>query len=237
MFKSAQDILKDREKIFDEREVHVVSYKWDGFSPSLRFFDGEKIDEINLGKIDFNISQEKICIGSFEDKYKPCPYQKNVDRFVQCQDCAPSDIPNLKCIFEPGNCEGCVGGFCEKEHVVYLVFIGKYAKIGLTMKERFNERLIEQGADAYALLATVENRIKARKEEKELSSQLKIPENVSAKKKLKEMSKKIDKELIRIKYRGVKNRVPVGTLHFLKDYPITQPLRATPRLRPTPGLH
>ncbi|MBS3790535.1 MAG: hypothetical protein KGY66_06435, partial [Candidatus Thermoplasmatota archaeon] len=53
----------------------------------------------------------------------------------------------------------------------------------------------------------------------------------------KRMARKLDKKIIERKYRGVKNRVPVGELIFLNDYPIALPLRAKPRLRPVPGRH
>ncbi len=237
MFKQADTLFKEREKLFQEREVHVVSFGWKKFTPSLKVYNGENIEDVDLGKIDFNVSQGKICIGSFEGGYAPCPEKRTVKRFSQCQGCAPDSIPNLDCIFEPGDCTNCEGGFCEEEHAVYLVFISKHPKIGMTKKARLKKRMIEQGADAYALLATLDHRKKARAEEKELGKRLDISERISSKKKLKSMSKKVDKTTIRTKYRGVKNRVAVGKLNFLNDYPITLPLRAVPRLRPVPGIH
>lgn len=237
MFKKADTLLKDREKLINETEVHVVSYRWKSFSPELKVYDGDKIIEVDMGKIGFNVSQEKTCVGSFEDGYTPCPDKKNVDKFHQCRECAPESIPYLECIFEPQDCEDCVGGFCEDEHTVYLAFHGNHTKIGMTKKSRLKTRLIEQGADAYSLLATLPDRKEAREEENRLSEILRISQRVSKKRKLKRFSKKVDKEIIRTKYRSVKNRVPIGKLKFLNDYPITLPLRAVPRFRPTPGLH
>ncbi|MFO7791753.1 MAG: DUF2797 domain-containing protein [Candidatus Saliniplasma sp.] len=237
MFKQADTLLKDREKLINEKEVHVVSYRWDSFSPELKVFDGNDLIEVDLGKIDFNVSQEKTCIGSFEDGYTPCPHERNVDNFNQCSGCAPESIPNLECIFEPQNCSDCEGRFCEGEHAVYLAFHGYHTKIGMTKKSRIKTRLIEQGADAYSLLATLPHRKDARDEEKRLSEKLRISQRVSKKRKLKTLSKKVDKESIRTGYRSVKNRIPTGKLIFLNDYPISLPLRAVPRYRPTPGLH
>ncbi len=237
MFKKANKLLKEREKLINESEVHVVSFSWNGFTPVLKAFDGEEVREIDLGSIDLNISQEKTCVGSFDDDYTPCPKGRVVIKFNQCQECAPDSIPDLECIFEPQECEECEGGFCEEEHAVYLAFHGKYPKIGMTRKERLEERMIEQGADAYALMVTTEHRVDAREEEKGLSDRLGIPQKVGRKKKLKTFSRKIDKELIRRKYTGVDNRAPVGKLNFLNDYPISLPLRAEPRTRPTAGLH
>ena len=107
----------------------------------------------------------------------------------------------------------------------------------MTRKARLRKRLIEQGADAYALLLTVEDRKKAREEEKRLSEKLNISQRISSKKKLKRMARKLDRKIVERKYRGVKNRIPVGELSFLDEYPIALPLRAKPRLRPVPGKH
>ncbi len=237
MFKKADTLLKDRTKLLNQKEVHVISYRWNSFSPELKVYDGEDIKELDLGKIDFNTSQEKKCIGSLDNSYTPCPYERPVNNFNQCQDCAPDSIPDLKCIFEPQNCEGCEGGFCEEEHSVYIAFYGRHAKLGMTKKTRLQTRLIEQGADAYSLLATLPHRKQAREEEIRLSEKLKISQRMSKKKKLKTLFKKVDKETIRTRYRSIKNRTETGRLIFLNDYPITLPLRAVPRYRPTPGLH
>ncbi len=237
MFKKADEILRSKAKIFQEREVHVVSFKWLEFSPMLKVYNGSHISELDLGFLDMNVSKEKICIGSFEGGYTKCPYGATVSTFNQCRRCASSWIPRLECIFEPSGCENCSSEFCEKEHSVYLAFHGKYPKIGMTQKERLKQRLIEQGADAYALLATVDHRLKAREEENALSSMLNIPQRVGSKKKLAQMARKFDRTGVLTTFRGIKNRVPVGELRFLKEYPITEPLRNTPRLRPTAGIH
>ncbi|MFO7990781.1 MAG: DUF2797 domain-containing protein [Thermoplasmata archaeon] len=238
MFKKANTLLQDRQKIFDEREVHVVSYRWNEFNPALLVYDGGELEDFDLGKIDINVSQRKICVGRFEDGYDPCPKKAAVSTFDQCRDCAPDYIPKLECIFEPGDCDNCgERGFCEEEHAVYLAFHGEHMKIGMTRKKRLKRRLIEQGADAYALLATLENRKDAREEEKNLSKMLNISQRIGKKKKLKTLARKLPKDGIYTSYRGVKNRVPVGKLKFLNDYPISLPLRAVPRLRATPGVH
>ncbi len=237
MFKKADTLLKDRTKLIKQKEVHVISYRWNLFSPEPKVYDGEDLKELDLGKIDFNISQEKTCIGSLDKPYTPCPYERPVNNFNQCQTCAPDSIPDLKCIYEPQDCDVCKGGFCEEEHSVYLAFYGRHAKIGMTKKPRLQTRLIEQGADAYCLLTTLPHRKDARREEIRLSDKLNISQRIGKKKKLKTLSKRIDKETIKTKYRSVKNRVPTGKLIFLNDYPISLPLRAVPRYRPTPGLH
>ncbi len=237
MFQDAHELLKSRQTIFQEREVHAVSYRWNGFVPSLKVYDDGKIEEIDLGLIDFNISQNKYCVGSFEDGYSPCHGSRKVNKFMQCSRCAPSDIPRLECIYEPGDCTDCPGGFCKEEHAVYVAFHSILPKIGMTVKKRLRERLIEQGADAFALLATEKNRKEARQAEKELSDSLKIPQKIGRNTRLKRFAKKVDRSIIERKYRGIRNRVSVGKLKYLKDYPISLPLRAEPRLRATPGIH
>ncbi len=236
MYRNDSKLFGD-ESSHEKREVHIISYSWDGFDFELSFYDGEEIGIFNLDRIDFEVSQEKVCIGNFDGGYSPCPDQKEVDRFYQCSECAPENIPRLGCIFEPQGCEDCEGGFCGEEHVVYLVFQGVYPKVGMTRSNRLKERLIEQGADAYAVLETVENRKKARKREKELSRKLNISQRTSSKKKLEQMSRNLDQKIIKRKYRGVKNQVHIKSLKFLEDYPISLPLRTEPRLRSTSGLH
>ncbi|MBS3782368.1 MAG: DUF2797 domain-containing protein [Candidatus Thermoplasmatota archaeon] len=169
MYRKAAELLTEGDEERENREVHVIASKWDDFDHELQVYDEDSIEVLDTEEIDFNVSQEKVCVGSFEDGYTPCPEKRNVDRFRQCSECAPEDIPKLECIFDPQDCVDCEGGFCEKLHVVYLAFHGTLSKIGMTSKDRLRERLIEQGADAYALLSTVEDRKKAREEEKRLS--------------------------------------------------------------------
>ncbi len=237
MFKKADELLKDRGKLFSEREVHVVSFRWLDLSPVLEVYEDGDVFELDLGRLDMNVSKEKICVGSFKDGYTPCPEEKNVSTFNQCRSCALSWIPKLECVFEPRDCGNCSSEFCEDEHSVYLAFHGKYPKVGMTRKERLKQRMIEQGADAYAILSTLDHRTKAREEERSLSELLGISQRISGKKILEQMGKKLDRSMVLTAYRGVKNRVPVGEMRFVKGYPITEPLRNVPRLRPTAGIH
>jgi len=237
VYRKAAELLTERHEEKEIQEVHVISSKWRDFEHELKVYDGSSIEVVDTDEIDFDVSQEKICVGSFEGGYTACSEQRNVDKFRQCSECAPEEIPRLECIFEPQDCEKCEGGFCEETHVVYLAFHGTSPKIGITRKERLRERLIEQGADAYALLLTLDDRKKAREEEKRLSEKLDISQRISSKKKLKGMARRVDRKIIERNYRGVKNRIPVGELLFLDDYPIDLPLRAKPRLRPAPGRH
>ncbi|MFW5945274.1 MAG: DUF2797 domain-containing protein [Candidatus Natronoplasma sp.] len=237
VYRKAAELLTDRDEEKELQEVHVISSKWNDFEHELQIYDGGSIEVLDTEKIDFDVSQQRICVGSFEDEYEPCPEKRSVERFRQCGKCVSEEIPNQECIFEPQDCEECEGGFCDETHAVYLAFYGTLLKIGMTRKDRLRERLIEQGADAYALLSTVEDRKKAREEEKRLSQKLDISQRISSKKKLKRMARKLDKNIVERKYRGVKNRVPVDELSFLDSYPISLPLRAKPRLRPVPGRH
>jgi len=237
VYRKAAELLTERDEEKEVQEVHVISSRWDDFEHELQIYDASSIEVLDTKKIDFDVSQQKICVGSLEDGYHPCPEERSVERFRQCSGCAPEEIPKLECIFEPQDCEECEGGFCDETHAVYLAFHGTLPKVGMTRKDRLRKRLIEQGADAYALLLTVEDRKEAREEEKRLSDRLDIAQKISSKKKLNRMARKLDKDIVRRKYRGVKNRVAVGVLSFLDDYPIDLPLRAKPRLRPVPGRH
>lgn len=230
-------MLDDKRRFYKTTEVHVVSFNWKEFTPELKVFRDGEVSEPDLGYIDFNVSQGKWCVGSFDDGYTPCPHERRVSVFNQCEDCSSSFIPRQECIFEPGPCDHCPGGFCREEHVVYLAFHGVHPKVGMTLKRRLKQRIVEQGADAYAILGTYGDRVEARNNEIALGQELGIPQRVSSKETLKYMARKPDKHTVETKYRGVKNRVPVGKLHHVNDYPIPRPLRSEPRLRATPGIH
>ncbi|MFO8109625.1 MAG: DUF2797 domain-containing protein [Thermoplasmata archaeon] len=237
MFRDAQSLLDDKRTFFKVKEVHVVSFRWNEFKPELKIFQDNKLSELDVGYIDFNVSQGKWCVGNFEVVYTPCPNERQVSVFRQCKQCASPAIARQECIFEPGDCDDCPGGFCQEEHVVYLAFHGIHPKVGMTLKNRLKQRIIEQGADAYCILGTYPDRVIARKNEISLSEELDIPQRVGSKKVLKYMARKLDKHIVGRKYRAVKNQVTVGKLHFVNDYPIPRPLRGEPRLRATAGMH
>ncbi len=227
---------------------HILSYQWKGFSPLLTIYDGEQVLELDLAdveRIDMQVGKERLCVGVLsEDGYTPCPNHASITgAWSQCPDCASPFIPDLSCVFEP-KCDGSLCGveFCSRPHVVYFAMTGNLMKIGMTSEKREKQRLIEQGADAYAIIYRAKNRLDARRVEKLVSAGSGISQAHSKKDVLSEMRKKPDYEYMKVRFSRVlpdimdpSERPP--EFHILDEYPLEQPLRRVPFLRPTAGRH
>ena len=186
---------------------HAVSFGWEEFTPHLEVFDVRtgKMDEIDLEKIDWNISEERRCVGRYgQGGYLPCPSRRKVDRFDQCSNCASVWIGHQECIFEP-RCNGteCDSEICRRKHVVYVAFHGDMIKIGMTSGSRLRERGIEQGADAIAPIVDCDNRMEARAAENQISHLLKARQTVSKKESLRTILKLTDRGLYESRYEAV----------------------------------
>jgi len=169
-----------------DHPYHIIRFSWMDFRPVLIAYDlrEHEIVELDLWELDWRVTDRRICVGKFTGNgYEPCPAQRPVFRFSQCVECA--FIPDLECIFEP-KCGGdyCKTEFCSRDHVVYLAFFGPVMKVGMTGAHRLRERLIEQGADAYTVLALAGNRWAARGLEKEIAAELELRQIIPGKKAL-----------------------------------------------------
>lgn len=227
---------------------HALEFEWTDFEPSLTCWVHEsgEVEDIGLDEVDFVISDDRACVGYFADgSYHRCPGGASVERFVQCPDCAgESFIPFQECVFEP-RCHGEICGmeFCSREHILYLAFYGANTKIGMSSTRRIERRLIEQGADAYALVGAFPTRRSAREEEKRLSCQLSIPQALRQEKVLRGFVRGVDTGVIEEAHRGTASIIEsrfghrVGELHWLDGYPIELPLATAPRLMGTAGVH
>jgi hypothetical protein len=166
---------------------HVIHFGWEDFQPTLLAceLNSNNLSNVALkGHIDWTVSENKRCVGSFEeDGYHRCPEAMPVRKFDQCNQCASSWIGRQDCVFEP-QCEGglCDSPICSREHTVYLAFFGETGKIGMTTSRRLKERGIEQGADAIVPLARFPNRLKARRAEQETAERLRLTQLVRRKK-------------------------------------------------------
>ena len=176
--------IKDFRKALErDHPFHILSFYWDDFRPSLTAYDlrEREIVEMDLTKLDWRVTGRRICTGMFSDAgYRPCPAQRPVSRFSQCSKC--SFIPDLECIFDP-KCSGdyCETEFCSRDHAIYLAFFGSMVKVGMTGAHRIRERLIEQGADAFAVLAQADNRWAARGLEKKIAGELGLKQAIMGK--------------------------------------------------------
>lgn len=228
--------------------LHALAFYWEGFDPKLDCYDSfnREVVQVGFDPADFVVGGKKVCIGRFEgDRYLECPGKTPVTKFSQCDECAgEAFIEDLECIFEP-KCDGsrCDNEFCKRQHVLYLAFYDTMAKIGMSSTRRVERRLVEQGADAFAIIGTFPNRLAAREGEKEISSELDIPQWVKQQTILSRFSRPLDHEGLRARYDELRTRLgetrglSVEPLRRLEGYPLRLPLPAAPVLQDTPGVH
>ena len=247
MFTRADELWLD--DVEGRLPYHVLGYGWDGFSPQLDCLDtrtGRLVPDMVLEPVDLVVGRVRKCVGRFEgDVHIGCPDDATVTRFVQCASCAgESFIPHQECIFEP-KCDGelCDVEFCRRQHVLYLAFYGGHAKIGMSSTRRVERRLIEQGADAYAIIGTYPTRRRAREAEKEISAKLRIPQSYRQVQLLKDLTRPVDAEAIeeQMARLGASLADRFGLeperVSWLDSYPIDLPLETPPKLVETHGIH
>lgn len=207
---------------------------------------GEDVFDIDLGQVDFVIGDARECVGCLDgNSHVPCPNKASVTRFAQCADCAgESFIPFQECVFEP-KCDGdiCDMDFCKREHVLYLAFYDTKVKIGMSSTRRVERRLVEQGADAFAIIGAFPTRRRAREAEKQMSSRLRIPQALRQEAVLSGFSRVVDAVGIEERLRGLASSIEdqfdlkMERLRWLDAYPIDLPLDRPPRLMDTAGRH
>jgi len=234
----------------DALPLHAISFYWDGFEPRLECYDTvqRKVVQVGLDPAEFVVGSRKRCVGRFVgEDYHPCPHNATVTSFSQCQECAAEVyIKDQDCIFDP-KCDGslCDNEFCKRKHVLYLAFYGRMAKVGMSSAKRVGraERLVEQGADAYAVIGTFPNRLRAREEEKKVSADLHLPQWFRQQTILSNLSDPVDRVTIAQEYERFRQVLDsregfsVGRLEFIEGYPLEQPLSGQPQLQATAGVH
>lgn len=226
---------------------HVLDFEWREFEPSLTRIDNSgDLAEVDLERVDYVISRRRECVGRFDgDTYLSCPGKTPVARFAQCAECAEETfIPHQECIFEP-KCDGelCDVEFCKREHVLYLAFYDTKVKVGMSSSRRLRKRLIEQGADAFAVIGSYPTRRSARTAEKEISSQLRVPQAFRQETLLRSLAHGLDVKGIEGKYSSfcgsLESRFGLKpeSIKWLDKYPVDLPLDGVPHLVDTPGRH
>ena len=248
MFHRADQILAESKE--DEFALHALEFSWEGFEPSLTVFDSRDkgVSEFDLDDIDFLTSRKRTCIGYFDgDKYVPCPKNVPVEKYAQCPDCSEEFyLPreHQDCVFEP-KCDGeiCNLDFCRREHVLYVAFYDTRMKIGMSSTRRVERRLVEQGADAFAIIGKRPTRLQARTAEKQISARLGIPQALRQDILLRNFARKIDTDGIAGRYEGL--RMTIGEIYhmdpeplrWLNGYPLELPLTQVPKLQDSWGKH
>lgn len=227
---------------------HVIAYYWQDFKPVVLIYNlkTRQLSELPLTFIDFTASASKSCVGRLtEAGYTPCPQQIVLTDAALCADCRPPAIPVMSCVFEP-RCDGerCdYPDFCTRPHIVYLALYNNLPKVGMTSQKRFKERIIEQGADAAAVLFNCENRLAARKLEKEVSTRFKIAQEIKPQRLLKQWLSAPTKEQMVNVYQTYLQKINAWQttlkqeLTIFDQYPFHQRPRSPPRLVKTAGHH
>jgi len=246
MFVRADQLWLEEQE--DRLPLHVLEFYWDKFEPGLLCYDAaeREVREVALDSADLVVGRKKTCTGRFDgDRYVPCPGSVPVTKFPQCDSCAgESFIADQECVFEP-KCEGerCDSEFCRRQHVLYLAFYDTLVKVGMSSTRRVERRLVEQGADAFAIVGSFPNRKKAREAEKAVSSGLGLPQGIRQQTVLSCFSHPVDSHGLETRYESIKavlakeHGLSVEPLNRISGYPLELPLRRTPRLQTTPGVH
>ena len=229
--------------------LHALNFHWDEFEPHLECHDegDDQVSELDLDDVNFSVSRKKVCVGYFdsEEKYIRCPTSAPVTKFQQCEACSgESFLPYQECVFEP-RCDGeiCDIAFCKREHVLYIAFYDTRMKVGMSSTRRVDQRLIEQGADAFSIIGTYPTRRRAREAEKTISSRLRIPQFHRQEAILRNFSKPLDHEGIQGRHEalimtlGEAFNLKPEPLKWLEKYPIELPLKQTPVLLNPWGPH
>ncbi|MEM3851901.1 MAG: DUF2797 domain-containing protein [Methanomassiliicoccales archaeon] len=229
------------------RKLHAISYSWKNFEPQLIFFDPStsSLLQQDMHNLAFHVTSMVQCVGSFRDgAYRPCPFSKVLEYGEQCEFCSRSLIPIRRCLFDP-ICDGhiCDWHLCKRPHAVYIAFYGTKIKVGMTSTARLEERLIEQGADAYFQVTTAPNRMEARSIERRISAEAHIAQLHRFDELLPLFYQEVDWKGIEQQYTALSERLgskmgmQCGPLRFLENYPITLPIRE--RISPVSieGMH
>lgn len=157
----------------------LIRIKWREQEPFFEFYDrrnGEVEYKSAIGKISFNISTTKYCIGSYElgtYKHIPCEGNQIVENQLICKSC--DNLNGFKsCLYCRGDrcftSKENVLNYCNQKHFVYLAYFpDEIIKVGTAHQMRKADRLIEQGALYRILLAEVPTGKIARKLESEIS--------------------------------------------------------------------
>jgi hypothetical protein len=237
-------------QIEDTFALHAIDFSWEGFEPVMTCaqVDTDDTCRFDLEDVSFAVSRKRVCVGQFGDEgHMPCPRNAPVGRLGQCPDCAGESFVPQECIFNPPEkCENesCkMPDFCRRPHILYLAFYDTKVKIGMSSTKRVERRLIEQGADAYALIGEFQSRDLAREMEKRISEEMRLAQYFRQESLMLNLARRVDTAGIEARLEGLKTslseayQLSPGPLTWIDGYPIDLPLKTVPRLEPTWGMH
>ena len=198
-----------------------MAIKWDPSNPPYAYLFLRNIEETpnevyrRYLQIDdsFNmkILKEKVCIGHSinKEEYHLCSNPTNI-KYVRCYTCEQNDFekcfllcdatkPYGNCVQNPLAYEYCVSHPCS----VYLALIANNVKVGVSFNPL--QRWINQGADKAIEIFKAKNGLEARKIEKELSLELRIPQTIRKSQKVRKLNYDISRPLP--EFRDLKDKV------------------------------
>lgn len=230
--------------------MHVVGTRWEDGAPVVEAAVEGSLHALRLqGTLDWTVLPGRRCTGWHDGAWRPCPDGAEVTEGPQCLPCfrgrgdpeRARDDPG--CIFEPRCAQDpdhCACSFGAPEHMVYLAFHGILPKVGMTMARRERTRLVEQGADAYFVVARRPGRAAARQVERQVAFLHRIPEWRSHKETLPQLGRPVPWARIEARAKGLQEalsaRYGPEALQTLR-HPVDQPLHATPRRVAPEGRH
>jgi hypothetical protein len=173
--------------------MQAIKYKWmannGNLEPFLFTHESNKIERTSLLNTDISLSiGEKHCIGYIaKGKHIECPENRIMKGDWNCNECKLRD-DFFMCI----KCDGseCInakqrGGCMENLYFVYLAAFHDILKVGISYQFRLLERLIEQGADFGAKIASIKDGKDVRVIEQKIMSDLNIVDRLRGEQKQK----------------------------------------------------
>jgi len=164
--------------------MRIVRFLWKDFEPCFKLLNPDRNEEILLPVLNHGINfklGEKYCVGYFKNgSLRPCPRRAKIERGSQCELCKKLD--------EYLPCVKCDGSYCllpsrravckEEVYHVYLATFGNILKVGISRDKRLKQRLVEQGCDFGAKIATIKDGRIARRVEQKIRGILDIKDRV-----------------------------------------------------------
>ena len=169
----------------------VYDFRWrkideSDYEPEIIIKNGNEHFPIPLiyNSLSFSIG-ERYCIGYTKNNvHYDCPKNNKVENSSQCEICKKLD-DTLPCTSCMGICKNIEkrAECMKKEFCLYLAIFGNILKVGISRDLRLKQRLIEQGADFGAKLASVKDGKLARIYEQKIKNYLNSEDIVSGYKK------------------------------------------------------
>jgi len=168
--------------------MRIVNFFWKRFEPYLQIDFQSLLHNLPLfgQSFDFYLG-EKFCIGYFKNGTRyPCPKNAKIRKGKQCDYCKSLDtsLPCARCTGEK-----CLlkerREICKNERfAIYLATFGDVLKVGISHEKRLKQRLVEQGCDFAAKIASVVDGMLARRIEQTIRKELGIVDRVKAHEKI-----------------------------------------------------